>query len=179
MVKALGPSAAQSAREEKEAMHNRPTRPALIGERLTPTTGWHSQRDPPTHGAPGNARHRRSGRLGNDLCLRPAHASPGSRALLFRLAVIVTPSLPIARQLLSSPFPIVPSKVLRCASRGGAKRGDGGPWETGLVFFFPYILCSLFPSLSPPLPHFLFLSLSILPLPLLTLSFSSFFFITH
>lgn len=31
---------------------------------------------PPGHGAPGNARHRRFGRLGNDECLRPAHPSP-------------------------------------------------------------------------------------------------------
>lgn len=66
-MKALGHSAepeprarakSQSAREEKEAMHNRPTRPAPIGERLR-QAGIH------------DATHQHTGRLGTRAIVAP------------------------------------------------------------------------------------------------------------
>ena len=130
-------------------------------------------RAPPGHGAPGNARHCRSGRLGNDGCLRPAHTSPGHGACGFRLAGCVTPSLPIARQL-PSPFPFLPVGVW-CLR--GLFFLIWGPLEEAFGYFANRSI-NTFYIITPSLVLFLsFLyppsfSLSHLPLPL-SLSFPS------
>lgn len=105
-------------------MHNRPTRRGANGECSL------AQREADHLGVPHRDTGRLGtraivapGRLGNDGCLRPAHTSPGHGAFVFRLAVAVTPSLPISRQLPNSLIPSCP--FLGLFTDGGRRLGWG------------------------------------------------------
>lgn len=144
-------------------MHNRPMRPRGANGECPAASA------PPGHGAPGNARHRRFGRLGNDECLRPAHPSPTPPR--FCLPIGGCRDAVLADRAPTPPFFLV----------------NGGHWVARLfptlwVLFWSGVVIRLYyyrrsppPPFTPPPSLFL-----LLPLPLLTpLLLSTYFLLSN